>query len=76
MERYAREKAAHRTRAEHEALDQAERERQVRRYEMQCFFAAQRKRFAKSLTRSVNRIHEARWSSNDGDDAQLLISRK
>jgi len=51
------------------------RQRQARRFEIEQLFKAQRKRIAQFDTRAMGRIREARWGG-DGDDSQLLISRK
>jgi hypothetical protein len=65
-----------RTRAEHQALDAAERARQAAKWELEQFFKAQQKRFSCSLTRSVAKIQEARWGTADSDDVQLTATRR
>ena len=58
-----------------QVLDDAERQRQAQKWEMEQFFRAQRKRIARFNTNAMARIHEARWGG-DGDITQLLVVRK
>jgi hypothetical protein len=72
----ARALQAIKTNAEHQAAYRAEERRLAAKWDLEQVFTTQRKRFAAKLAAGEARIVAARWSAEDGDDAQLVEVRR